>query len=120
MPQQRDNNAPLTGRHLLIDLHTQPALLTDAALLEQSIRAAIHACGARLLQFRSHTFDGGGLTAFAMLAESHISAHTWPEHGFVAFDIFTCGPDADPHLACAELQHFYPPEQLQVREILRG
>lgn len=84
------------------------------------MRTASDACGAHLLQFRWHRFNGGGLTAFAMLAESHISAHTWPEYGFVAFDIFTCGHDTDPHIACSALQQFYPPEQLDVRELLRG
>jgi len=109
-----------TGRHLLIDLYTRSELLTDPLLMERSIRAAADACGATLLQYHSQGFSGGGLTAFAMLAESHISSHTWPEHEFAAFDVFTCGPHTDPHLACRVLEQFYLPRRIEVRDITRG
>jgi S-adenosylmethionine decarboxylase len=95
-------------------------LLVDAGLMETSIKAAISACGATLMQYRSQRFDGGGLTAFAMLAESHISSHTWPEHGFAAFDIFTCGSTTDPHRARQVLEQYYQPLRIEVRDIVRG
>ncbi len=88
--------------------------------MESAIKAAVEACGAHLIQYRSHTFDGGGLTAFAMLAESHLSVHTWPELGFAAFDIFTCGPNTDPHRARRVIEEFYPPQRIELRDIKRG
>ena len=64
-------------------------------------------------------FDNGGISGVAVLAESHISVHTWPERQFAAFDIFMCG-DAKPELAVKVLQTHFQPGQFQVKELLRG
>lgn len=83
--------APYDGQHLIADLHGCSGL-GDAALIERALRDAATAAGARLLELRLHSFgDGGGVTGMALLAESHISVHSWPEHGYAAVDIFLCG-----------------------------
>ena len=89
------------GRHLLIDLWgCDPSMLRDGAQVCRGIRAAVEAIGARMMgESHATQFPGeeGGATAFAVLAESHIAVHTWPERRYVAADVFTCGdtlPDA--------------------------
>jgi S-adenosylmethionine decarboxylase len=64
--------------------------------------------GSTLLSLTSHHFDPQGVTALGLLAESHISIHTWPENGYAAADVFTCGSHCDPKRACEFLA-----EQLQ-------
>ncbi|MBX9814616.1 MAG: S-adenosylmethionine decarboxylase proenzyme [Proteobacteria bacterium SG_bin5] len=87
------------GRHLLADLFGCPGL-DDAALIERALRDAAAAAGATLLDLRLHGFGpGAGVTGVALLAESHISIHSWPEHGYAAIDIFLCGRRHDPAAA---------------------
>jgi S-adenosylmethionine decarboxylase len=93
------------GTHLLADFEgVAPSLLTDAAAIEDVLRQAALAAGARILHGHFHTFGvGGGVTGVLLLAESHISIHTWPEDGFAALDIFMCGA-ARPALALARIE----------------
>lgn len=86
---------PGTSLHLIADLG-QCTGLGDAALVEQALREAAQAANARIVGLHMHHFgEGMGLTAVAMLAESHISIHTWPETGVAAVDLFVCGASAD-------------------------
>jgi S-adenosylmethionine decarboxylase len=87
------------GQHLIADLWGCDGL-ADPARIEQALRLAVTAAGARLLDLKLHHFGPQqGVTGVALLAESHISIHTWPEHGYAAVDIFLCGDD--PRLAPA-------------------
>jgi S-adenosylmethionine decarboxylase len=81
------------GEHLLADLHGVAAeLLTDAALLERVLRDAALQAGAHILFGHFHSFgEQQGVTGVLLLQESHISIHTWPEHGYAAVDVFMCG-----------------------------
>lgn len=82
---------PYDGRHLIADLHGC-AGLDDPARIERLLTSAAAAAGATLLEVRLHHFGGAqGVTGVALLAESHISIHSWPEHGYAAVDIFMCG-----------------------------
>jgi S-adenosylmethionine decarboxylase len=83
------------GRHLIADLR-QAQRLTEAAHIEACLIAAAAATGATLLEVRLHSFGAGqGVTGVAMLAESHISIHTWPEYGTACVDIFLCAKAQD-------------------------
>lgn len=107
------------GLHLLIDFWGAKHL-QDEARIEASMRAAAEACGATVLGVNLHNFGGsGGITGVAILAESHISIHTWPETGYAALDIFMCGT-CDPHKALPVLQAVFKPEKLQAAEYRRG
>lgn len=110
-----------SGVHLLADLHgVAPALLRDAAFVDALLRRAAVAAGAHILHGHFHTFgDGGGVTGVLLLAESHISVHTWPESGFAALDIFMCGA-ARPRAALEAIEAALRPETSETRTIARG
>ena len=94
---------PGTSVHLIADL-AQCHGLGDAALIEQALRDAASAANARIVGLHMHLFgEGMGLTAVAMLAESHISIHTWPETGVAAVDLFVCGVSADAEAGLARI-----------------
>ncbi|MFN3241983.1 MAG: adenosylmethionine decarboxylase [Planctomycetota bacterium] len=92
------------GLHLLLELNGCPRdVLDDEAAVLAALRAAAAAAGATWLGEVSHSFEPVGVTAVGLLAQSHISIHTWPELGFAAVDVFTCGDPAMPEVACHSL-----------------
>lgn len=92
------------GRHLLGDLYGCDAKrLDDAEFIGQAMRRAAQAAGATVLNADFHRFSPCGVTGVLTLKESHLAIHTWPEHGFAAIDLFTCGKDLDPERAYAVL-----------------
>jgi S-adenosylmethionine decarboxylase len=109
------------GVHLLADLHgIAPELLTDAAQIDALLREAALAAGARILHSHFHTFGPGmGVTGVLLLAESHISIHTWPEVGFAAADIFMCGA-ARPQMALDLIEASLRPQSRDLRTVERG
>ncbi|GAB3374374.1 adenosylmethionine decarboxylase [Massilia agri] len=109
------------GIHLLADLAgVKAALLVDPDAIDALLRTAAVAAGARILHSHFHTFGRGmGVTGVLLLAESHISIHTWPEHGFAAADIFMCG-DAQPQLALDVIDAALRPATRSVQTIARG
>ena len=107
------------GTHLIVDVWGADQL-DDLELMECTMREAVEAAKATLLHIHLHHFTpNGGISGVAVLAESHISVHTWPERQFAAFDIFMCG-GAKPELAVKVLQTHFQPGQFQVKELLRG
>ena len=107
------------GAHLIVDIWGADQL-DDLELMERAMREAFEAAKATLLHIHLHHFTpNGGISGVAVLAESHISVHTWPERQFAAFDIFMCG-DAKPELAVEVLRTHFHPGQFQVQELLRG
>jgi S-adenosylmethionine decarboxylase len=110
-----------TGLHLLADFHgVAPGFLNDVDQLEKTIRAAAACSGATVLSCHFHRFgEGFGVTGVAVLAESHISIHTWPEFEFAALDIFMCGA-LDPNLAAEYLVKRLKPREHEITRVLRG
>lgn len=107
------------GHHLLVDLWGASGL-RDIELMERALRQATAACEATLLHIHLHRFtDNGGISGVAVLAESHISVHSWPERGFAAFDIFMCGR-CDPARAIPVLRGLFRPDSVTVTEQKRG
>jgi len=112
--------APALGRHLLADFYGVAArVLNDAHALETTLIAAARAAGAVPLEKKFHEFGGGGVTGVVLLKESHISVHTWPEHGFAAVDVFMCG-GARPQAAVSAIERAWRPARVIVRESGRG
>jgi len=75
-------------------------LLDDEEFIRQALTRAAEESGSTLISLTSHKFEPHGVTALGLLAESHISIHTWPEKGYAAADVFTCGLHCDPIKAC--------------------
>lgn len=113
------NGTEFAGIHLIIDFW-EAENLDNLQLMEAALREAVEVTGATLLHIHLHHFTpSGGISGVAVLAESHISVHTWPERGFAAFDIFMCG-DTEPEQAIAVLKSAFSPGKLKVTEQLRG
>ena len=112
---------PPRGRHLLADLSgVAPERLSDPDALEALLRAAARAAGSTVLGGHFHPFGPGqGVTGVLLLAESHLSIHTWPEHGFAALDVFMCG-SARPELAVDAIEAALAPASCVRREVARG
>jgi len=107
------------GTHLLVDFWETEGL-DDLRKMEHALREAVAAGGATLLHIHLHHFTpNGGISGVAVLAESHISVHSWPERDFAAFDVFMCG-DAEPEKSVAALQAAFRPGRVNIRAHLRG
>ena len=107
------------GTHLLLDFWGAKRL-DDIETARRALVDAVAAAGCTLLDISLHRFSPyGGFSGVAVLSESHISIHTWPELGFAALDIFTCG-NADPHGAVPVLKEAFEPERIQLTEHRRG
>ncbi len=80
------------GTHLLLDLRScEASLLDDETYIRESLTLAAETAGATVLSARFHKFSPMGVTGVVLISESHLCIHTWPEHGYAAVDIFTCG-----------------------------
>lgn len=109
----------IPGMHLIVDLYGA-IRLDDAVFLETALRDAAGVAGATVLAGHLHHFgEGHGVTGILLLAESHISIHTWPETGYAAVDIFLCGR-SDAHRAADHLQRVLQPERVEITDIPRG
>ena len=108
------------GIHCLLDLYDCPVeLLNNKSFILQALRAASIAANSTLLEEVSYHFHPQGITAVVLLAESHISIHTWPEKGYAAVDVFTCGQHTQPMLACKYLIRILQADQHSLIEIPR-
>lgn len=115
----RRNGKIFAGMHLIIDLWGA-GRLDDLDHVRQALIDAVDAAGATLLHIHLHHFTpNGGISGVAVLAESHISIHTWPERGYAALDVFMCG-DAQPHNAIPVLEQAFRPRTVKVEELYRG
>ena len=108
------------GTHAVLDATgCDPALLDDPRAVEAAVAEAVAAASCRLLHLHVARFAPRGLTAVAVLAESHLSVHTWPEHGRAALDAFTCGP-ADAAALCARVARDLGCSEPRPRSLPRG
>lgn len=107
------------GTHLILDFW-EATSLNDIDKMEKALRKSIIAARATLLHIHLHHFTPfEGISGVAVLAESHISVHTWPERHYAAFDIFMCG-DANPEKAIPVLKRAFKPGRLDIHKHLRG
>ena len=113
------NGKVCAGEHLIIDLWGA-SRLDDIAHIEAALTAAVHAAKATLLHIHLHHFTpNGGVSGVAVLAESHISIHTWPERDYAALDVFMCG-DSRPAETIPVLRQAFQPDRVVVNDLLRG
>jgi S-adenosylmethionine decarboxylase len=120
MNSQTNAYPPYQGLHLLADLHGAKHL-DNADIIERALRQAAHAAGAVILDVRLHHFGPGqGVTGVVLLAESHISIHTWPERNYAAIDIFVCGLTNNAQAACDVIAQMVEAGHVKCKEIARG
>jgi S-adenosylmethionine decarboxylase len=109
------------GRHCILELYDCPThLLNNPVFIKQALQEAAKVAKSTLLNEISHHFEPYGVTALALLAESHISIHTWPEYGYIAVDIFTCGEHAEPEKACEYLVQTFQASKHVLMKLPRG
>jgi S-adenosylmethionine decarboxylase len=112
------NGVRCAGIHLIVDLYGAQHL-DDIDHIEATLRRCVEAASATLLHIHLHHFQPNGVSGVAVLAESHISIHTWPEVGYAALDVFMCGT-ADPDKCIPVLRKAFNPKRVGVNELLRG
>jgi S-adenosylmethionine decarboxylase len=109
------------GRHLLVELYDcDPGLLADPEGVERSMLAAAESARATILGHHFHRFEPQGVSGVVVIAESHVTIHTWPEHGYAAVDIFTCGRHMRPDDGIRVLERAFGCRDAQITEVRRG
>ncbi|KIC11267.1 S-adenosylmethionine decarboxylase [Leisingera sp. ANG-M1] len=114
----RRDGKVFAGTHLIIEVMKGSGLDCEERI-QNAFRKIVDVCGATLLHIHTHKFSPQGVSGVAVLAESHISVHTWPEIGYGAFDVFMCG-DAQPWKAIDVLKEAFGTDLVDVKELLRG
>lgn len=106
----------MIGQHLILE---HWGGVTEAGAVTDALHAAARAAGATVLSAHFHPFHGGGVTGVLLLAESHITVHTWPERDYAALDLFMCGR-ADVEAAADRLDALLTPARTSRQIIARG
>lgn len=109
------------SKHLLVDLYGCPAdLLNDVTGLETVMIEAAQRAGATVINSMFHHFSPFGVSGVVVIQESHLTIHTWPEQGFAAIDLFTCGTQTKPRRALIHLKRALQSTRIEVRQFRRG
>ncbi|MDK1288620.1 adenosylmethionine decarboxylase [Pseudoalteromonas umbrosa] len=107
------------GQHIIVDIFDASNLIGEKHIEQMMIDCA-NAANATILKTHLHPFEtNGGVSGMIILAESHISIHTWPEYNFAAMDIFMCG-DAQPELCLPVIEQYLQPGKVVVNSLTRG
>ncbi len=113
------DNIKYAGTHLIIELWNGRNF-SSLHKIRKILIDSVKACQATLLKMNLHKFSPSpGISGVAIIKESHISIHTWPEYKYAAIDIFVCG-DVDPYKAIPVIKEGFRPEKIQVAELKRG
>src|SRR5918912_318521 len=107
------------GRHLILEMWGCTNL-DSVDVAERALREMVDALHVHLLDLKVYPFSPVGVTAMAIVSESHLVIHTWPEYGYAAVDLFTCGAPREPQAAVQVLRRHFQPERIGVMEINRG
>jgi S-adenosylmethionine decarboxylase len=111
----------ILGRHLLAELSgCRKQILEDLSGLEEILNEAARRSGATIVKSVFHRYNPQGLSGIVVIAESHISIHTWPEYEYAAVDCFTCGTKVDPDVALDYIRESLESASMQVRQLSRG
>jgi S-adenosylmethionine decarboxylase len=109
------------GRHVLAELYgCSPEILNDRAKVEEIMVNAALEAGAEIREVVFHQFSPQGVSGVVVISESHLAIHTWPEYGYAAVDVFTCGTSVDPWVSCHYLKKSFESERMAAKEIQRG
>ncbi len=109
------------AKHFIAELYDcDRELLNDVTAIEQILLKGAKAAKATIVGHSFHHFSPHGVSGVVIIAESHISIHTWPEYGYAAIDIFTCGKLTDRNLAIDTIREGFKAERMMAMELKRG
>lgn len=109
------------GRHTILDMYEcDQAILDNPVLLEQIMLKAAELAKATIIKAHFHQFAPQGVSGSVIIAESHLNIHTWPENGYAAVDLFTCGKDLNPDIAVSYLVEKLKCKRHQLSNLKRG
>jgi S-adenosylmethionine decarboxylase len=109
------------GRHILAEFfECDTQILNDSHLIEIYMKQAAIDCNATIINSVFQAFNPHGVSGVVVIAESHLAIHTWPEYGYAAVDVFTCGETVDPWLATRSLQELLKAKSVTTVEMKRG
>jgi S-adenosylmethionine decarboxylase proenzyme len=117
--QQQQIQHQALGTHIIADLYSCKKL-ADNKFVESILEESAQVSNATILHTKFHEFEPQGLTGYILLAESHISIHTWPETGYAAVDVFTCGETMNPQKAIEYIINKLEAEKTQIRTVKRN
>lgn len=109
------------GRHILAEVYGCPAdILNDRDKVEEIMVNAALKAGAEIREVIFHKFSPQGISGVVVISESHLAIHTWPELGYAAVDVFTCGERVDPWVSCRYIQQEMQAKHITTKEVSRG
>ena len=109
------------GRHVIAELYDcDPRILDDVRVVETALIEAAKATNSTIINYYVHRFKPYGVSGYVLVAESHISIHTWPEYGYAAVDVFTCGEHTDPWRGLEVLRRFLKARHISIVAMVRG
>ncbi len=109
------------GRHILAELYgCDGDILNDQDYIEKAMVEASIITGAEVREAAFHKFSPQGVSGVVVISESHLTIHTWPELGYAAVDVFTCGDTVNPWDACNYLTEKFKAEHMTATEVKRG
>jgi S-adenosylmethionine decarboxylase len=120
---QVDNQkqVPSMGSHYLLDVTgCDAAILDSVSDVSKLLETAAQLAGATVIGTQHHKFSPQGVSVVCLLSESHISIHTWPEHGAATIDIYTCGENCRPRVACEYILEKLKPTNSSLSSVARG
>lgn len=109
------------GRQILVEYYDcNESLINDVEFIEQSLLEATTESGATIISHNFHKFSPYGISGVVVIAESHVTIHTWPEYNYAAVDIFTCGDSIDPWIIQEKLKELFQSGNVSSMEMKRG
>jgi S-adenosylmethionine decarboxylase proenzyme len=109
------------GRQILVEFYEcDPGVLKDRNAIDAAVNEAVKISGATIVTSTFHTFSPFGVSGVVVIAESHVAIHTWPEYGYSAVDIFTCGENIDPWAIHDHLKEVFHSKNTSSMELKRG
>ncbi|NOY88900.1 MAG: S-adenosylmethionine decarboxylase proenzyme [FCB group bacterium] len=111
----------ILGRHLIVELvGCHRPTLDNLEQLEKYLKESVRQSGATIVESVFHRYNPQGVSGVIVIAESHISIHTWPEYGYAAVDFFTCGETVDPYKAYEYIKRNLQAQDAHLTELKRG
>lgn len=109
------------GKHILVEFYDcDVKILNDTNLIKECMNKAAIESGAEIVSSNFHNFSPHGVSGVVIIAESHLTIHSWPEYGYAAVDLFTCGDEVDPWKGFEYLKIALKSKKTSTIEMKRG